>query len=67
MKANKLMKGLILLLIGIILLANTLQILDWTVWSNIFKLWPLLVVSLGLSLIYRGKSLSFIGPLILSL
>jgi len=67
MKANKLMKGLILLLIGIILLANTLQILDWTVWSNIFILWPLLVVSLGLSLIFRGKSLSFLGPLIIFL
>ncbi|MFH1001932.1 MAG: toast rack family protein [bacterium] len=67
MKANKLIKGLTFLLIGIILLANTLGILDWSVWSNLFKLWPLLVISLGLSLIYRGKSLSFIGPLILSL
>ena len=67
MKANKLIKGLILLLIGIILLANTLQILDWTVWSNIFKLWPLLVVCLGLSLIFRGRSLSFLGPLIIFL
>ena len=67
MKANKLIEGLTFLLIGIILLANTLEILDWSVWSNLFKLWPLLVISLGLSLIYRGKSLSFIGPLILSL
>ncbi|MBA7588782.1 hypothetical protein ES708_30850 [subsurface metagenome] len=67
MKANKIIKGLTFLLIGTILLANTLDILDWTVWSNLFKLWPLLVISLGLSLIFRGKILSFMGPLIIFL
>jgi len=67
MKANKIIKGLTFLLIGTILLANTLEILDWSVWSNLFKLWPLLVISLGLSLIFRGKSLSFMGPLIIFL
>jgi len=67
MKANKIINGLTLLLIGIILLANTLNILEWSVWSNIIKLWPLLIVSLGLSLIFRGKGLSFMGPLIVFL
>jgi hypothetical protein len=67
MKANKIIEGLTFLLIGTILLANTLEILDWSVWSNLFKLWPLLVISLGLSLIFRGKSISFIGPLIIFL
>lgn len=67
MKANKIFKGFTFLLIGIILLANTLEILEWSVWSNIIKLWPLLIVSLGLSLIFRGKGLSFMGPLIIFL
>jgi len=67
MNANKVIKGLTFLLIGSILLANTLEILEWSVWSNIIKLWPLLIVSLGLSLIFRGKSLSFMGPLIIFL
>jgi len=67
MKGNKIIKGLTFLLVGTILLANTLEILDWSVWSNLFKLWPLLVISLGLSLIFRGKSLSFMGPLIIFL
>lgn len=67
MKANKIFNGLTFLLIGTILLANTLEILDWSVWSNLFNLWPLLVISLGLSLIFRGKSLSFMGPLIIFL
>jgi len=67
MKANKIFNGLTFLLIGTILLANTLEILDWSVWSNLFNLWPLLVISLGLSLIFKGKSLSFMGPLIIFL
>jgi len=67
MKLNKIIKGLTFLLIGAILLANTLEILDWSVWSNLFKLWPILVISLGLSLIFRGKNLSFMGPLIIFL
>ncbi|MFH1938582.1 MAG: toast rack family protein [bacterium] len=67
MKLNKIIKGLTFLLIGTILLANTLEILDWSVWLNLFKLWPLLVISLGLSLIFKGKSLSFMGPLIIFL
>jgi len=67
MKANKIIKGLTFLLIGTILLANTLEILEWSVWSNLIRLWPLLIVSLGLSLIFRGKSLSFMGPLIIFL
>ncbi len=67
MKGNKIIKGLTFLLIGTILLANTLEILDWSVWSNLLKLWPLLIVSLGLSLLFKGKSLSFMGPLIIFL
>ncbi len=67
MKGNKIIKGLTLLLIGTILLANTLEILDWSVWSNLFNLWPLLVIGLGLSLIFRGKGLSFMGPLVIFL
>ncbi|MEA3453714.1 MAG: toast rack family protein [Candidatus Caldatribacteriota bacterium] len=67
MKANKIINGLTLLLIGIILLANTLNILEWSIWSNIIKLWPLFLVSWGISLIFRGKSLSFLGPLIIFL
>ena len=67
MKLNKIISGLTLLLIGIILLANTLDILEWSVWSNIIKLWPLLLVSWGLSLTLKGKNLSFLGPLIIFL
>ncbi len=67
MKANKLINGLILVLIGIILLANTLGVLEWSVWLDIVRFWPLLLVSWGISLIFRGKRLSFLAPLIIFL
>jgi len=67
MKANKIFKGLTLLLIGLILLANTLGILEWSLWLNVIKLWPLLLISAGLSLIFRERNISFLGPLIIFL
>ena len=65
MKSRKIIKGLVFLLIGLILLANTLGILEWSIWYNVIRLWPLLLVSAGLSIIFRGKNLSFLGPLII--
>jgi hypothetical protein len=67
MKVNKIFKGLTLLLIGLILLANTLGILEWSLWLNVIKLWPLLLISAGLSLIFRERNISFLGPLIIFL
>jgi len=67
MKSKKIIKGLTILLIGLILLANTLEILDWSVWYNVFKLWPLLLISAGLSIIFRERTLSFLAPLVILL
>ena len=67
MKSRKIIKGLTILLIGLILLANTLGILEWSVWYNVIKLWPLLLISAGLSIIFRERGLSFLGPLIIFL
>jgi len=59
MKLRKIIKGLTILLIGLILLANTLGIFEWSVWYNVIKLWPLLLVSAGLSIILKERSFSF--------
>lgn len=67
MKLRKIIKGLTILLIGLILLANTLGIFEWSVWYNVIKLWPLLLVSAGLSIILKERSFSFLGPLIIFL
>jgi hypothetical protein len=66
MNGTQFLKGLAIILVGAILLLNNLNILEWSVWYNIFKLWPLLLVSLGISLIFRRR-LSWLAPLVILL
>lgn len=66
MSLTRFLKGSLIILIGVILLLNNLNILEWSVWYNILKLWPLLLISLGISLIFR-KRLSWLGPLVILL
>lgn len=54
MNAKRAAEGLVLIVIGGILLANTVGGLPWTVWLSIFSLWPVLLVSAGIDII--GKS-----------
>lgn len=64
MNGTQFLKGLAIILVGVILLLNNFNILEWSVWYNIFKLWPLLLVSLGISLIFRRR-LSWLAPLVI--
>lgn len=48
--------GMITMAIGLILLAQTLGSLGWGVWMNVLRLWPLLLVSLGIEI--TGKALN---------
>jgi len=66
MSGTQFLKGLAIILIGVILLLNNLNILDWSVWYNILKLWPLLLISLGISLIFRRR-LAWLAPLVILL
>lgn len=66
MSIARFFKGLVIILVGIILLLNNLSILEWSVWFNLLKLWPLLLISLGISFIFRTR-LSWLGPLLLLL
>lgn len=66
MSGTQFLKGLVIILIGVILLLNNLNILDWSVWYNILKLWPLLLISLGISLIFRRR-LAWIAPMVILL
>ena len=47
--------------VGIVLLANTLGYLGWSVWFSVFSLWPLLVIAWGLELLGRGTGLRWLG------
>lgn len=64
MNGTQFLKGLAIILVGVILLLNNLNIIDWSVWFNILKLWPLLLVSLGISLIFKRR-LSWLAPLVI--
>ncbi len=45
--------GLVLLLLGIFFLLKEFYFIPY--WFNIFKLWPLVIVAIGISLIFRKK------------
>jgi len=47
---------LILISIGLIFLLNSLGILDWSVWLNLWRLWPVLLIAGGLDLLVGRRS-----------
>ena len=68
MNRRGIFKGLIIILLGLILLANNFQILPWEVWYELFKLWPVILIAIGTHLIFRKSSLFFLqilSPLII--
>lgn len=48
---------LLLIAAGIILLLNTMGILDWSIWWQLLRLWPILLVAAGLDLLIGRRSL----------
>jgi len=64
MSGTQILKGLTIILFGVILLLNNLNILEWSVWYNIFRLWPVLLISLGIGLIFRRR-LSWLAPMVI--
>lgn len=56
-------EGLTVVGVGLVLLANTLGTLPWSVWWNILSLWPLLLVAIGLDIIGKGTSLDVLRVL----
>ncbi|MHB1340626.1 MAG: LiaI-LiaF-like domain-containing protein [Coriobacteriia bacterium] len=54
MELKRAAEGLTLVAVGVLLLANMLGYVPWSVWWNILSLWPLLLISAGLDVIGRG-------------
>lgn len=68
MKIRSYLKGIIIILLGVILLANNFQILPWSVWYELLRLWPAILIAIGVDLIFRKSSLSFLqilSPLVI--
>ncbi|MRS12627.1 MAG: hypothetical protein EG823_06105 [Actinobacteria bacterium] len=51
---KSLAEGLTVVAFGLVFLGQMTGYLDWKVWLNILKLWPLLLVSVGLEIIGKG-------------
>lgn len=47
--------GVILIFCGLVYLGVNLGIFDWSLWQHMWRLWPLLLVALGLSLLVRKR------------
>ena len=47
---------LVLIALGVIFLLNTMDILPWSIWESLWRLWPLVLVLIGLELLLgRGN------------
>ena len=56
-------EGLVVVAIGLVFLGQMLGYLAWDVWFNIFRLWPVLIVSLGLEIIGSGMRADWLRAL----
>ena len=63
MRIRTYLRGLIFILLGLILLANNFQILPWGVWYELLRFWPVMLIAIGIHLIFRKNTLSFLQVL----
>lgn len=45
--SNRVVNGILVIVIGIVLLMNTTGYLPWSVWDVLLQYWPLLIIGLG--------------------
>ena len=50
----RLLDGVGTVIVGVVLLGNTLGIVSWSVWWMFITLWPALLIALGISILGRG-------------
>lgn len=57
MSSDRRLRGAIMpvlfILTGVILLLNTLGLVEWATWSQVARLWPLLVIGFGANLLLQ--------------
>ena len=64
-RAPSLVGPLILISIGVIFLLNNLGYLSWNIWLAFFRLWPLLLIIIGLDILIGRRSMA--GSIIVAL
>ena len=61
MRIYQIRNGVLLICVGLVLLLNTLNKLDWSIWAQILHLWPVLLIAIGIELLFKKTSLAFLG------
>ncbi len=59
--------GILLLFLGTVFLLQNLDILPWGLWGVLWRLWPILLISLGLKILLRRFHPWLVSALILAL
>jgi len=69
MTVGKVRTGVLLILIGIFLLLNTLDVVNVSLWENLLVYWPVFLIAIGIEKIFassdRLKPLAYISPLLI--
>jgi hypothetical protein len=60
---ERILDGLGTVVVGCVLLGNTLGIISWGVWWTFITLWPVLIIALGISVLGRGLQQSWLKAL----
>ena len=55
MNQKRVVSGLLVITIGIFLLLNNLGLVDFSVLWELLELWPLLLIAIGFSIIFKEK------------
>ena len=55
---HSLVWGIFLIFAGILLLLNTLNIIPWEVWNQIWQFWPVILILVGLNIIFGDSRVS---------
>ncbi len=67
MNANRLFWGVIIIIIGLLWLSTNLGIISGGFWSEIWRLWPIIFVIWGVSLLFSQKGLNTVWLSVISL
>ena len=51
---NRVINGILVIIIGILLLMNTTGYLPWSVWDTLIQYWPLLIIGLGVQIAFSN-------------